>query len=175
MRRPAIMVDENRPSKTQRKKAVHALQDLGVGLVELPEDRLAAIELPERLRDAVMDARRITAHEARRRQMQYIGKLMRTVDAEPIRAALDAWRAQSFGHTAAHKRIEGWRERLFSHDAALAELAAAYPLADAARLSALVRGALRERETNQPPRSYRELYQALRALIESRVTNKGDD
>ena len=88
------MSDETVPSKSQRKKEVHALQDLGVELVALSDERLAALELPERLRDAVLEARHITAREARRRQLQYIGKLMRQVDAEPIRAALAALRAQ---------------------------------------------------------------------------------
>ena len=152
-------------SKTQRKKAVHELQGLGEELVELSEERLAAVEMPERLRDAVMAARRITAHEARRRQMQYIGKLMRKVDAEPIRAAIDAWRVQSTGHIAAHKRIEAWRERLLAEPDAINELTARYPGVDAPRLNGLIGDALREREAHRPPRSYRELYQALRALI----------
>jgi ribosome-associated protein len=168
-------MDDRRPSKTQRKKAVHALQDLGMELVELPEERLAAIDLPERLRDAVMAARTITAHEARRRQMQYIGKIMRKVDAEPIRAALDGWRAKSDSHTAEHKRVESWRERLLADEAALAALAAEYPRADTSRLAVLIRNVARERAAGQPPRSFRELYQALRALIEPRVTTKGDD
>jgi ribosome-associated protein len=159
-------MDDRRPSKTQRKKAVHELQDLGAELVALSEERLASIELPEPLRDAVTEARRITAHEARRRQMQYIGKLMRKVDAEPIRAALDAWRAKSDGHTAEHKRIEAWRERLLAEEDALAALKTEYPAADTSRLSALIRNAARERAAGQPPRSFRELYQALRALIE---------
>ena len=88
------MSDETVPSKTQRKKQVAALQDLGVELVALSDERLAAIELPEALRDAVEAARRIRTFEARRRQMQYIGKLMRHVDAGPIRAALAALRAR---------------------------------------------------------------------------------
>jgi ribosome-associated protein len=159
------MADDNRPSKTQRKKAVHALQDLGVELVELPEERLAAIEMPETLRDAVMEARSITAHEARRRQMQYIGKLMRKVDAEPIRAALDAWHVQSARHTAAHKRAESWRERLLTDDAALGQLQHEFPGADVGSLRELVRDALREREAKQAPRASRELYQALRSLM----------
>ena len=158
-------MDDRRPSKTQRKKAMHELRDLGAELVDLSDERLAAIELPERLRDAVMDARRITAHGARRRQMQYIGKIMRKVDAEPIRAALDAWRAKSDSHTAEHKRIEAWRDRLLADDAALAALAAEYPAADTSRLSSLIRNAARERSAGQPPRSFRELYQALRALL----------
>ena len=167
--------NEEKPSKTQRKKAVHELQGLGEELVELSEERLAAVEMPERLRDAVMAARRITAHEARRRQMQYIGKLMRKVDAEPIRTAIDAARSQSVGRTAAHKRIEAWRERLLANDAALMELLRAFPQADIQRLGELIRGTSHEREAHQPPHNYRELYQALRALIEPRVTNKGDD
>ena len=162
-------MDDRRPSKTQRKKAVHELQDLGAELVALSDERLASIDLPETLRDAVMEARRITAHEARRRQMQYIGKIMRRVDAEPIRAALDAWRSKSDAHTAEHKRIESWRDRLLADDAALAALAAEYPAADTSRLAALIRNAARERSAGQPPRSFRELYQALRALIEGKA------
>lgn len=89
------MTDENRPSKTQRKKQVHELRELGVELVELSDEQLAAIALPELLRDAVMEARRITRFGARRRQLQYIGKLMRHVDPEPIRATLAALRARA--------------------------------------------------------------------------------
>jgi ribosome-associated protein len=92
-----VTSDEGKPSKTQRKKAVHALQDLGESLVELSEEQLAGIELPERLRAAVVEAQRITRFEARRRQLQYIGKLMRSVDSEPIRAALAALRARPRG------------------------------------------------------------------------------
>src|SRR5689334_4013990 len=162
-------MDDRRPSKTQRKKAVHELRDLGVELVELSEERLAAIELPERLRDAVMDARRITAHGARRRQMQYIGKIMRKVDAEPIRAALDAWRAKSDLHTAEHKRIEAWRDRLLADADAVGALAAEYPAANVSKLRTLIDGAQRERIANQPPRAFRQLYQSLRELIEGKA------
>lgn len=162
----SVMSQEAPISRTQRKRQVLALQDLGVELVALDAERLALIELPEALRDAVVEARRITGFEARRRQMQYIGKLMRKVDAEPIRTALEAWQAESRGHTAAQKRVERWRERLLAEPGALAELLAQYPRADAQRLRALIRNALSEREAGKPPRSYRELYQALRALIE---------
>jgi len=98
--------------------------------------------------------------------MQYIGKLMRKVDAEPIRTAIDAARSQSAGRTAAHKRIEAWRERLLANDSALMELLRAFPRADIQQLGALVRGTVHEREAHQPPHNYRELYQALRALLE---------
>jgi len=157
---------EKKPSKTQRKKAVHELQDLGEELVALPQDKLAAVEMPETLRDAVMEARGITSHEARRRQLQYIGKLMRKVDVEPIRAALDQWRLQSAQGVAAHKRVEAWRERLLADDEALGQLASEYPRADTGQIHALVRSALKERSAGQPPRAFRQLYQALRNLIE---------
>jgi ribosome-associated protein len=155
-----------RPSKTRRKQQVHALQGLGEELVELSEEQLAAIELPERLRDAVVEARGITQFEARRRQLQYIGKIMRSVDPEPIRAALDAYRAPSRSHTLLHKRIEAWRTRLIDDPGALGALLAECPQADARQLESLVASALREREANRPPRAFREIYQALRALLE---------
>jgi ribosome-associated protein len=153
-------------SKTQRKKQVAGLQDLGAELVALSEEQLARIELPERLRDAVMDARRIKTFEAKRRQLQYIGKLMRSVEAGPIRTALDAALARSHSEAATHKRTEAWRERLLSDPDALGELLAEYPSADDRRLRALVRAALQERTENRPPRAFRELYQTLHALIE---------
>jgi ribosome-associated protein len=155
-------------SKTQRKKAVHLLQALGEELVELNDDQLAAIELPEALRDAVMAARRITKFEGKRRQLQYIGKLMRRVEVEPIRAALDAVLAGSRRQIAAHKRVEAWRDRLLSDDAALSALLREYPRADARRLRTLMSAALRERDAGSPPRSYRELYQALCEIVEKR-------
>jgi ribosome-associated protein len=153
-------------SKTQRKKNMLALQELGVALVALSDDQLAEVELPEALRDAVLEARRITDFEGRRRQMQYIGKLMRKIDAAPIRARLDAWTAQSRMHTAQFKRIEAWRERLLSEESALAELGREHPHADAKELRKLIDGARRERIENGPPRNYRALFQALRSLIE---------
>ena len=161
------MSDDERPSKTQRKKDVHALQALGEQLVALNEDLLARIVLPEQLHDAVMEARRITGFEAKRRQLQYIGKLMRRVQAEPIRAALDAAQAPSRGETAAHKWSEAWRERLLADPDAVDELLAEFPRADARALRALVRIALRERTEGRPPRAFRELYQALRGLTEN--------
>ena len=162
------MNDSDKPSKTQRKKAVHELQALGEELVALTDDRLSALDLPERLHDAVTEARGIRSHEARRRQLQYIGKLMRHVDPAPIRAALEGWRAQSHGPVLAHKRAEAWRRRLLEDDRALGALLAEHPGADAGRLHSLVLEALHERDANRPPRAYRALYQALRALLELR-------
>ena len=156
---------EVKPSKTQRKKAVHELQALGEALVELSEERLGQVEMPDFLRDAVMAARGITAHGARKRQFQYIGKLMRKVDAEPIRAKLDTWLAQSRGPALAHKRAEEWRNRLLDVDGALSDLLREFPRADATYLQKLMDATARERETGHPPRAFRQLYQALHALL----------
>jgi ribosome-associated protein len=164
------MSDSAPVSKTRRKKQVAALQDLGAGLLALSEEQLARMELPERLCDAVMEARRITAFEAKRRQLQYIGKLMRGVDAGPIRAALDAALARSRGEAAAHKRVEAWRERLLADPGAVSELLAQYPATDSRQLRTLVRAAVRERTESLPLRNYRALYQVLRVLL---VKNEG--
>ena len=110
------------PSKTQRKKQMHDLQALGAALVELNDRELASVEMPERLRDAVHEARRVTKFEARRRQLQYIGKIMRDVDPEPIRSRIAAFRAVSTAHTSRLHLIERWRDRLLESDEAMTEL-----------------------------------------------------
>jgi len=161
---------EEKPSKTQRKLAMHGLQALGERLVELNSEQLEAIALPEGLRDAVEAARHITKHEARRRQLQYIGRLMRSIDPEPIREKLKTWDGVSDEGTARLHRIERWRERLIEDDGALAELAGTYPGIDTQRLRALARNAREERSAGRPPRAYRELFQILRELIPTRQT-----
>ena len=155
-------------SKTQRKKHMHELQELGAELVELSEQQLATIELPELLLDAVMSARRITKFEARRRQLQYIGKLMRSIDPEPIRERVDAYRAISRKHTARLHLVERWRTRLLEDEHALTELLNEYPQADATGLRVLVRNALREREAGDPPKSFRALFQLLSDVVATR-------
>ena len=162
------MGTETPVSKTQRKKESSALQELGAELVALSDERLSALDLPEFLSDAVIAARAIASHEARRRQLQYIGKLMRKVDAEPIRARLKAWKGPSLVETAQFKKAEAWRERLLADDGALAALERDYPSADRARLAGLIGEARRERAGNHPPKNYRVLFQALRALLEKR-------
>jgi ribosome-associated protein len=161
------MADE-RPSKTQLKKQMHDLQALGAELVELNEQQLASIDLPERLADAVRDARHMTKFEARRRQLQYIGKLMRDVDPEPIRSRLDAWKSVSRAHTSRLHLLERWRTRLLDETDAITELGREYPHADTARFRLLVRNTQRERESGRPPRSYRALFHLLAETIEER-------
>jgi ribosome-associated protein len=153
------------PSKTQRKREMHDLQALGVELTELNDEQLASMHLPERLIDAVLDARRMSKHEARRRQLQFIGKIMRGVDAEPIREQLAAWKAISRAHTVRLHALERWRARLLEDEHALAELLREYPQADAARLRNLIRNAEREHAAGQPPKSFRALFQLLSEII----------
>ena len=161
-----MTTDGEKPSKTQRKRQVTALQDLGEELAVLTDDQLAAIELPDILRDALMEVRRISSFEARRRQMQYIGKIMRRVDAAPIRSALESLQAAPRREAALHKRAAAWRERLLADKAALAELVREYPEADGQQLQKLVETTLRERAAGQPPRAFRQLYQSLRVLLD---------
>jgi ribosome-associated protein len=156
---------EEKPSKTERKRAMHELQTLGERLVGLNPEQLAAIALPEVLHDAVEQAQRITKHEARRRQLQYIGRLMRAVDPEPIREKLRAWDGVSTEETARVHRIERWREKLLEDDGAIGALVSAHPGIDIQRLRTLARNAREERNTGRPPRAYRELFRALRDII----------
>ena len=144
---------------------MHELQSLGERLVGLNSEQLAAIALPEDLQDAIERARRITKHEARRRQLQYIGRLMRDVDPEPIREKLRAWDGVSTDATARVHRIERWREELLENDGAIGALVRAHPRMDTRRLRALVRNAREERTAGRPPRAYRELFRALRDII----------
>jgi len=153
------------PSKSQRKRDMTELQEMGAELLELSAQQLAQIELPDNLHDAVIAARQITKFEARRRQLQYIGKLMRTIDPEPIRARLDLWKTTSDEHKAWLHNLERWRDRLLADEAALHELVGAHPQADIQQLRTLIRNTLREREKNKPPKSYRALFQALRELM----------
>lgn len=160
------MSDET-PSKTQRKKQMHELQDLGSQLVELGPEQLDALDLPERLRDAVVDARGMTKHGARRRQMQFIGKLMRNVEAEPIRERIAALEATSHAAVARLHLIEGWRDRLLGEPESLVDFLAQHPEADEARLRELIRGVADERASGRPPRNFRALFQVLRDALDA--------
>ncbi|MDD2914206.1 MAG: ribosome biogenesis factor YjgA [Gallionella sp.] len=153
------------PSKTKIKKQMHELRDLGEELTDLSKDQLAQLDIPENLRDAVREMKNINKFGAQRRQLQYIGKLMRDVDPAPIIAKLNAWKGYSQQHTAYMHQLERWRERLLESDAALTELLAAHPQADAQRLRALIRNAHKEREANKPPKNFREIFQVLREII----------
>ena len=153
------------PSKTQRKKDMHALQAIGEQLVELDPKKLAEFDLPEILVDAITLARPMQKHGARRRQLQYIGRLMREVDASPIQQKLDSWQQNSKHQTARLHQLERWRDRLLSDEHALTEFAKQYPQADLQRLRLLIRNAQKEKAAEKPPKSFRLLFQELQASI----------
>jgi ribosome-associated protein len=162
--------ETERPSKSERKRRSDDLQSLGEALIDLPDSELNALPLPENLRDAVLLARKITAHGGLYRQKQYIGKLMRKIDAEPIRAALDAKRERERVEALRFRRIEQWRDRLVQEGApALAQLRAEVPgiqaSAQAHALEDLVERARRERQSGGPPHAARELFRLLRDLL----------
>jgi ribosome-associated protein len=151
-------------SKTRKKREMIELQSLGAALVDLPDAQLENIALDADLRSAVLEAKRVRSHEAKRRQLQYIGRLMREVDPEPIRAALAEVEGRSAQAAAAHRRLEAWRERLLSDDAALTSFALEHPGADLQELRALIRNARKEQKEGRPPRALRELFRALKAI-----------
>lgn len=153
------------PSKSQLKRESLALQDLGAELVKLPESQLAALGLPEQLRDAIELARRITSHGAQKRQRQYIGRLMHDVEAEPIRAHLEQLRGADRVSKARFQETERWRDRLIAEgDTALAEFLERRPEADRQHLRRLVREAAQEAAAGRPPRHARELFRYIQGL-----------
>ena len=157
--------EELPPSKTKIKKQMHELRDLGKELTELGKDQLAQLDIPENLRDALREMKSINKFGAQRRQIQYIGKLMRDVNPAPILAKLDAWKGKSQHHVAYMHQLERWRDRLLESDAALTELLSAHPQADAQRLRTLIRNAQKEMEAQKPPKNFREIFQVLREII----------
>ncbi len=155
----------DRPSKSQLKREMHALQELGVALVELPKDALKRMPMPEKLADAVRDARRITDHEGKRRQVQYIGRVMRTLlDSETalIRDALETYHGVNKAATARLHWVEQTRERLLANDDALTVFLREHPQADVQQGRTLIRNARREAQQGKPPRYFRELFQWIK-------------
>jgi ribosome-associated protein len=163
------VVDEG-PSKSERKRQSHDLQELGEMLIALPQEELDELPLPEILRDAVQLARRITKHGGLYRQKQYIGKLMRKIDAEPIRVAIAAREQRSRSETVRFHRIETWRNRLIEDASALALFVADFPHADGETLNRLAGQARWEREQQRPPRAARELFTAIESTIAAPTT-----
>jgi len=157
-------VDQEIVSKTRKKREMHELQALGVALAELSESQLKEMRLGEDLLEALLEAKRIRSHEAKRRQMQYIGRLMREVDPAPIRSRLAELEGSSAQATARHRRLETWRERLLDDDEALTAFAAEHPGADLQALRTLIRNARKEQKESKPPRAYRELFRVLKEI-----------
>jgi ribosome-associated protein len=158
-----------RPSKSARKREAAAAQDLGKKLIELKESDLAALNLPEKLLDAILLAKRITARGGLARQRQYIGKLMRDVDPAPIEAALNAGSRGATLDAEKHKRLEAWRARLLTEGpAALDELVKWCPTADRKSVQALIQKATGARvDSGSRNAASRELFRTLRTLFDS--------
>lgn len=160
------MSDENLISKTRRKRQMLDLQDAGKALTRLPAEQLARIEMPPSLREAVVACRTMTKHEAVRRQLQYIGKLMRKLDAVTIAAQIEALHAPTHRQTALFHRAERWRTEMLAEPGAVARFAQEYPLADVRRLRELAEAALLERDADRPPKRFRELFQAINDILQ---------
>ncbi|MEO8151469.1 MAG: ribosome biogenesis factor YjgA [Rhizobacter sp.] len=156
----------DRPSKTQLKKDSHELQDLGEALVALPDNRVVDMPISERLRDAVAEYKRTRTFEGKRRQMQYIGKLMRKDDVEPIREAVAAMQLGRAKDSLALHESERWRVELLASDDALTRWTAEHPASDVQQLRSLIRAARKDAAAAPEQRSgraYRELFQFIKA------------
>ncbi|WAC71248.1 DUF615 domain-containing protein [Roseateles sp. SL47] len=176
--------DDERPSKSQLKRDMAALQALGVELLSLPDKRVAALNLPEPLMDALAEARRIKgAHEGKRRQLQLIGKLMRHVDPAPIREAVAEFKLGRAQDSLQLHQAERWRVRLVEEDSALQAYLQTFDEVDVQQLRSLIRAARKDRA--QAPeqrngRAWRELFQMVKAhvLAEARangLSGAGDE
>lgn len=158
-------------SKSQIKREMLALQKLGETLVGLSSAELARMELPDDLREAIDLAQRLNQRGAHKRQLQYIGRLMREVDPEPIQRNLDRLRNRDAAQTAHFQRIERWRDRLLEEgDNALAELFDRYANLDRQHIRQMLRNAEKERATEKPPRAARELFRYLRDHLDDEVS-----
>jgi ribosome-associated protein len=157
--------EAQRQSKSARKREAAALQELGVQLSALPDQEIKALELPDNLFVALRDLRRLPSHGAQVRQRQYIGKLMRNIDPEPVLAKLAERKRCHDLEIRSFQQIERWRDRLLSEPAAAAELLQEYPRADRATLMKLLDKAERERLEQRSPAGARELFAFLRQLL----------
>ncbi|MHA2939210.1 ribosome biogenesis factor YjgA [Vibrio sp. RC27] len=155
-------------SKTEMKNDMLILQKLGEELVELKPSVLEKFPIPEDLAEAIHNAQRFK-NEARRRQLQYIGKVMRSIDPEPIQAALDKYRNKHAQSTVALHKLEQLRDRVVAEgDEAVEAIIALYPNADRQRLRQLARQAKKEKQNSKPPRAYREIFQIIKELDEEK-------
>lgn len=159
------MEEEDFISKTQRKRQATEQQDVGAALVKLPREQLERMRLPEPLLEAILECKRLTTHEALRRQKQHIGKIMRNVDAAPIAAQLAALNAPSRRDTALFHLAEKWRQDMLDDTERIDWFCAEFPRANAKLLRSLVEQAKAERAAEKPPRKFRELFHVLNTIV----------
>jgi ribosome-associated protein len=168
----------DRPSKSELKRQSNELQKLGEQLIAEPRDRVKRVPMPENVRDAILMCQTITNHEGRRRQLQYVGKMMRTLDEEEVAAiqrTIDSWKGASKAETAALHALERRREKLLADDKALTTLLTEHPELDGQHLRTLIRNARKEQAENKPPKAYREIFQILKDVAKKSKAGPTDD
>lgn len=169
----------SRPSKSALKRESHELQSLGKQLLEMPDNRLDDIGMSERLRDALDAYKKTKSFEGKRRQLQFIGKVMREVDAEPLREAVAQFQMGHARNALALHQAERWRVELLSEDKdVLTRWAEEFPGADLQQLRALVRSARKdaaEVPEKRSGRAYRELFQYIKQAMEAHEVRADDD
>jgi ribosome-associated protein len=158
---------ENSISKSQKKRNMIALQSVGEELVAVSADVINKMDLPDELRVAILDAKRIpnSKHGGNKRQMQYIGRLMREVDPAPILAQLQALKAPNQKQTAQHHLAERWRERMLADATSIAAFVREFPEADQTVLEKYLAAAKDDHAKQRPPKNFRLLYQTLHKHI----------
>ncbi len=160
--------DPEYKSRTQIKREVEALQELGKKLINQKADVIAKLPLSDSLIAALQEAKRIHQNEAKRRHLQYIGKLMRDVDIEQICELIDRQEAGTKAHVQYFHQLENWRDRLLKEDSEISAFLEAFPNGDRQHVRQLVRNANREEKNNKPPASARKLFKYIRELDEGK-------
>lgn len=166
-----------RPSKSELKRQMTVLQKLGEELVNEARDRVKRVPMPEDVRDAILECQQIKDHEGRRRQLQYVGKKMRTLDEEEVAAiqrTIDSWKGLSKADTANMHAMERRRDKLLTDDKALTVLLSENPELDVQHLRTLIRNARKEQAENKPPKAYREIFQILKEIAKKNNSGKKD-
>jgi ribosome-associated protein len=165
--RRQMAIDGELPSRNELKKHMQDLQELGEAVASLPTDRLDKLKIDERLRDAIDELRRTRSFEGKRRQVQYIGKLMKFEDPEPLREAVASYRVGSATDTLALHQAEYWRDQLLGEDDALANWVKEYPATDVQQLRSLVRAARKEKlePGERHGRAYRDLFKMVKGQM----------
>ncbi len=160
--------DEEWISKTQRKHECEDLQKLGEELLTLKDSELETFHLPDTLYAAILETRKIHKHGALKRKKQFIGKLMRDIDAEEIAQKLNDIRHKEDLHNAHFKRLEHWRDRILADgDNAINEFLAEHPNADRQLLRQLHRNSIKEQKANKPPAAARQIFKYIREISET--------
>ena len=169
-------IDGTAPSRNELKKQMHDLQELGEAVAALPADRLDKLKIDERLRDAIDELRRTRSFEGKRRQLQYIGKLMKHEDPEPLREAVASYRVGSATDTLALHQAEYWRDQLLATDDALASWVKDHPATDVQQLRSLVRSARKEKlePGERHGRAYRDLFKLVKEQMQARPEGDAD-